>query len=43
VFEYDQVKINSLYTCCEQVGRRRKDYKTKPRQALQLAPEDLQG
>jgi hypothetical protein len=22
-------KIKTLYTCCEQVGRRRKDYKTK--------------
>jgi hypothetical protein len=25
----DQVKIKTLYTCCEQVGRRRKDYETK--------------
>jgi hypothetical protein len=26
VFECDQVKINNLDTCCEQVGRRGKDY-----------------
>jgi hypothetical protein len=26
VSECDQVKINNLYTYCEQVGRRRKDY-----------------
>jgi hypothetical protein len=25
----DQVKINNLDTCCEHVGRRGKDYKTK--------------
>jgi hypothetical protein len=25
-FECDQVKIKTLYTCCEQVGRRGKDY-----------------
>jgi hypothetical protein len=29
VFECDQVKIKTLYTYCEQVDRRRKDYKTK--------------
>jgi hypothetical protein len=29
VFECDQVKIKTLYTCCEQVGRRGKDYETK--------------
>jgi hypothetical protein len=28
VSECDQVKIKTLYTCCEQVGRRRKDYET---------------
>jgi hypothetical protein len=28
VFERDQVKINNLDTCCEQVGRRGKDYET---------------
>jgi hypothetical protein len=28
VFEFDQVKIKSLYTYCEQVGRRGKDYET---------------
>jgi hypothetical protein len=28
VFECDQVKINTLYTYCEQVGRRGKDYET---------------
>jgi hypothetical protein len=29
VFECDQVKIKTLYTCCEQVGRRGRDYETK--------------
>jgi hypothetical protein len=29
VFECDQVKINNLGTCCEQVGRRGKDCETK--------------
>jgi hypothetical protein len=29
VFECDQVKIKTLCTCCEQVGRRGKDYETK--------------
>jgi hypothetical protein len=29
VFECDQVKIKTLYTYCEQVGRRGKDYETK--------------
>jgi hypothetical protein len=29
VLERDQVKNQTLYTCCEQVGRRWKDYKTK--------------
>jgi hypothetical protein len=29
VFECDQVKIKTLYTCCEQVGRRGKDYEKK--------------
>jgi hypothetical protein len=29
VFECDQVKTKTLYTCCEQVGRRGKDYETK--------------
>jgi hypothetical protein len=29
VSEYDQMKINNLDTCCEQVGRRGKDYETK--------------
>jgi hypothetical protein len=29
VFECDQVKIKTLYTYCEQVGRREKDYETK--------------
>jgi hypothetical protein len=33
--ECDQVKINNLDTCCEQVGRRGKDYETK--QCLTLA------
>jgi hypothetical protein len=28
VSEYDQVIIKTLYTCCEQVGRRGKDYET---------------
>jgi hypothetical protein len=28
VFECDQVKINNLDTCCEQVGRRGKDCET---------------
>jgi hypothetical protein len=28
VFECDQVKIQTLYTYCEQVGRRGKDYET---------------
>jgi hypothetical protein len=32
VFECDQVKIKTLYTCCEQVGRRGKDCETKRRQ-----------
>jgi hypothetical protein len=31
VFECDQVKINNLDTCCEQVGRRGKDNERKPR------------
>jgi hypothetical protein len=26
VFECDQMKTKTLYTCCEQVGRRGKDY-----------------
>jgi hypothetical protein len=30
VSECDQVEIKPLYTCCEQVGRRGKDYETKP-------------
>jgi hypothetical protein len=30
VFECDQVKTKTLYTCCEQVGRREKDCETKP-------------
>jgi hypothetical protein len=30
VLECDQVKINNLDTYCEQVGRRGKDYETKP-------------
>jgi hypothetical protein len=29
VSECDQVKIKTLYTYCEQVGRRGKDYETK--------------
>jgi hypothetical protein len=29
VFECDQVTIKTLYTYCEQVGRRGKDYETK--------------
>jgi hypothetical protein len=29
VFQCDQVKIKTLYTYCEQVGRRGKDYETK--------------
>jgi hypothetical protein len=29
VFERDQVKIKTLCTYCEQVGRRGKDYETK--------------
>jgi hypothetical protein len=29
VSEYDEVKINNLDTCCEQVGRRGKDCETK--------------
>jgi hypothetical protein len=29
VSECDQVKIKTLYTCCEQAGRRAKDYETK--------------
>jgi hypothetical protein len=29
VSECDQVKINNLDTCCEQVGRRGEDYETK--------------
>jgi hypothetical protein len=29
VSECDQVKIRTLYTCCEQVGRRGKDYETE--------------
>jgi hypothetical protein len=29
VFECDQVWSKTLYTCCEQVGRRGKDYETK--------------
>jgi hypothetical protein len=29
VFECDQVKIKTLDTCCEQVGRKGKDCKTK--------------
>jgi hypothetical protein len=29
VFEHDQMKIKPLYTDCEQVGRRGKDYETK--------------
>jgi hypothetical protein len=29
VFECDQVKIKTLYTYCEQVGRRGKDCETK--------------
>jgi hypothetical protein len=29
VFECDQVKLKTLYTYCEQVGRRGKDYETK--------------
>jgi hypothetical protein len=29
VFECDQVKIKPLYTYCEQVDRRGKDYETK--------------
>jgi hypothetical protein len=28
-FECDQAKIKTLYTYCEQVGRRGKDYETK--------------
>jgi hypothetical protein len=30
VSEYDQVKIKTLYTCCEQAGRGGTDYETKP-------------
>jgi hypothetical protein len=30
VFECDHVKIKILYTYCEQVGRRGKDYEMKP-------------
>jgi hypothetical protein len=30
VLECDQVKIKTPYTDCEQVGRRGKDYETKP-------------
>jgi hypothetical protein len=29
VFECDQVKIKTLYTYCEQAGKRGKDYETK--------------
>jgi hypothetical protein len=29
VFECDKVKIKTLYTCCEQIGRRGKDYEMK--------------
>jgi hypothetical protein len=29
VFEREQVEIKTLYTYCEQVGRRGKDYETK--------------
>jgi hypothetical protein len=32
VLECDQVKIKTLCTCCEQVGRRRKDYKQTNKQ-----------
>jgi hypothetical protein len=28
VLECDQVKMKTLHTCCEQVGRRGKDYDT---------------
>jgi hypothetical protein len=31
VFERDQVKTKTLYTYCEQVGRRGKDYEKKQR------------
>jgi hypothetical protein len=34
VFECDQVKIKTLYTYCEQVGRRRKDYEMKRNETL---------
>jgi hypothetical protein len=36
VFECDQAKIKTLYTCCEQVGRRGKDYETKRNDNLQI-------
>jgi hypothetical protein len=29
VSECNQVQIKTLYTCCEQVGRREKDHETK--------------
>jgi hypothetical protein len=29
VSECDQVKVKTLYTCCEQVGRKGKDYEKK--------------
>jgi hypothetical protein len=43
VFEFDQVKIKTLSSCCEQVGRRGKDCETKlqrtlPEQHFALVP-----
>jgi hypothetical protein len=46
VFECDHVKMKTLYTYCEQVGRRGKDYEMKQREwggpASSTAPWALQ-